>query len=76
MSRPSDWSPVGLDADPTPGGSGAGALGWAGVSGGCPLDRQRGGADFVRYEANDHFLHVEFNSNSRIGTLSALLTAP
>jgi hypothetical protein len=37
---------------------------------------ERVGADFVRYEANDHFLHVEFNSNSRIGTLSALLTAP
>ena len=37
---------------------------------------ERVGPNFVRYEVNDHFLHVEFNSNSRIGTLSALLTAP
>lgn len=28
---------------------------------------------FVRYEANERYLHVEFNSDGRIGKLSALL---
>ncbi|WP_454853768.1 hypothetical protein [Promicromonospora soli] len=36
---------------------------------------ERVGPNFVRYEANDHYLHVEFNSDGRIGKLSALLEA-
>lgn len=34
---------------------------------------ERTGPSFVRYEANERYLHVEFNSDGRIGKLSALL---
>ncbi|MFD2024231.1 hypothetical protein [Promicromonospora aerolata] len=34
---------------------------------------ERTGAGFVRYEANQRYLHVEFDSDGRIGKLSALL---
>jgi hypothetical protein len=36
---------------------------------------ERTGPSFVRYEANERYLHVEFNSNDRIGKVSALLEA-
>lgn len=36
---------------------------------------ERTGTGFVRYEANERYLHVEFNSDGRIGKLSALLEA-
>ena len=36
---------------------------------------ERTGPAFVRYEANERYLHVEFNSDGRIGKLSALLEA-
>lgn len=34
---------------------------------------ERPGPSFVRYEANQRYLHVEFNSDGQIGKLSALL---
>lgn len=34
---------------------------------------ERTGPHFVRYEANERYLHVEFNSDGQIGKLSALL---
>jgi hypothetical protein len=36
---------------------------------------ERTGPSFVRYEANERYLHVEFNSNDRIGKVSAVLEA-
>jgi len=34
---------------------------------------ERTESSFVRYEVNERYLHVEFNSDGRIGKLSALL---
>ncbi|MBL0885436.1 hypothetical protein [Myceligenerans indicum] len=34
---------------------------------------ERTGPNFVRYEANQRYLHVEFNADGKIGKLSALL---
>lgn len=36
---------------------------------------EREGADFDRYEVNNRYLHFEFDSNSRVTKLSALLEA-
>lgn len=36
---------------------------------------ERSGPGFVRFEANERYLHVEFDSNGRIAKLSALLEA-
>lgn len=38
-------------------------------------DPERVGPDFDRYEVGNRYLHVEFDSNNRIGKLSALLEA-
>ncbi|GAA4714419.1 hypothetical protein APR04_004112 [Promicromonospora umidemergens] len=37
---------------------------------------ERTGPTFLRYEANDQYLHLEFDAQDRITMVSALLTAP
>lgn len=39
-------------------------------------DPERVGPNFDRYEANGRYLHFEFDSNSRVARISALLEAP
>lgn len=39
-------------------------------------DPERVGPNFDRYQVNKHYLHFEFDSNSRVAKISALLVAP